>query len=228
MALGDRIRARLKLLDMSGAELARRAGVAQPTISSMMTGKTRNTLHLHSIARVLRTTPEYLLEETDDHSLPEGSPPAPVVHDAIQASHHDDDMVPVHMIDLSFGMGAAIIDTEIFEDRAETLEFPRSWLRMITPHPPSMLCWSRGRGDSMYPTIGDGDVVLIDRGQREVYDGDLCWAAYYGNTAVIKRLRPMPDGGVKMLSDNPNVAPETAYDGELNVFGRVIAVVRRL
>lgn len=70
--------------------------------------------------------------------------------------------------------------------------------------------------------------MLIDRGQREVYDGDLCWAAYYGNTAVIKRLRPMPDGGVKMLSDNPNVAPETAYDGELNVFGRVIAVVRRL
>lgn len=228
MALGDRIRARLKLLDMSGAELARRAGVAQPTISSMITGKTRNTLHLHSIARVLRTTPEYLLGETDDHTLVSGIPDDRVPPRSETALSTDDDMVPVHMIDLSFGMGAAIMDTEIFEHQAEALEFPRSWLRMITPNSPNMLCWSRGRGDSMYPTIGDGDVVLIDRGQREVYDGDLCWAAYYGNTAVIKRLRPMPDGGVKMLSDNPNVPPETAYDGELNIFGRVIAVVRRL
>jgi len=228
MALGDRIKARLKLLDMSGAELARRAGVAQPTISSMMTGKTRNTLHLHAIARVLRTTPEYLLEETDDHTLV-GAVPSDEVPPMVQsASSHDDEMVAIHQIDLGFGLGAAIMDTEIFEDRAETLDFPRSWLRMITSNPPTQLCWSRGRGDSMYPTIGDGDVILIDRGQREVYDGDLCWAAYYGNTAVIKRLRPMPDGGVKMLSDNPNVSPETAYDGELNIFGRVIAVVRRL
>lgn len=80
----------------------------------------------------------------------------------------------------------------------------------------------------MYPTIGDGDVILIDRAQREIYDSDLCWAAYYGNTAIIKRLRPMPDGGVKMLSDNQNVSPETAYDGELSIFGRVIAVVKKL
>lgn len=228
MALGDRIRARLKLLDMSGAELARRAGVAQPTISSMMTGKTRNTLHLHAIARVLRTTPEYLLEETDDHTLPEGAPAAPAPQQTVQASPIDDDMVPIHQIDLSFGLGSAIMDTEIFEDRAETLDFPKSWLRLITTSPPSKLCWATGRGNSMLPTIGDGDVILIDRSQRNVFDSDLIWAVSYGNAATIKRLRPMPDGGVKMLPDNPNVPPETAYDGELNIFGRVIAVVRRL
>lgn len=227
MSLGDRIKERLKALDMSGAELARRAGVAQPTISSLITGKTRSTLHLHAIARVLRTSAEYLLEEVDNpaagSALSDNHP-----HYGPEPGQGSDDMVAVHQIDLSFGLGAAIMDTDIFEDQAETLDFPRSWLRMITPNPPSQLCWARGRGDSMYPTIGDGDVILIDRGQRNLFDSDLCWAASYGNAATIKRLRPMPDGGVKILSDNPNVSAEIAYDGELNIFGRVIAVVRRI
>jgi SOS-response transcriptional repressor LexA len=141
---------------------------------------------------------------------------------------HDADMVLVHQIDLSFGLGSAVMDTEIFEDQAEKLEFPRAWLRMITPSAPSQLCWARGKGDSMYPTIGDRDVILIDRSQRTLLDTDLIWAANYGDVAIVKRLRPMPDGGVKIMSDNESVRSETAYDGELNIFGRVIAVVRRL
>jgi len=50
----------------------------------------------------------------------------------------------------------------------------------------------------------------------------------YGQTSMIKRLRPMPDGSVKILSDNASVPPETAYVGEVHVFGRVVAVVKRL
>lgn len=227
MSVGDRIRERLGELGISGAELARRVGLKQPTISELMTGKSRSSAHLHLIARALKTTPEYLLEEIDDPA-----PDSPV-NDARQSYGHEpaqkgDDMVAVHQIDLSFGLGSAIMDTEIFEDRAETLDFPRSWLRMITPNSPSQLCWARGKGNSMFPTIGDGDVILIDRGQRSLFDSDLIWAVSYGDAATIKRLRPMPDGGVKMMPDNSNVPPETAYDGELNIFGRVIAVVRRL
>ena len=149
-------------------------------------------------------------------------------YNAPDERRHDGDMVEVYQIDLSFGLGAAVMDTEIFEDQAAKLEFPRSWLRMITPNAPSLLCWARCKGDSMYPTIGDGDVALIDRGQRSLLDADLIWAASYGSAGIVKRLRPMPDGGVKIMSDNVSVDPETAYDGELSIFGRVIAVIKRL
>lgn len=30
------------------------------------------------------------------------------------------------------------------------------------------------------------------------------------------------------MVDNQNVAPETAYDGELHVVGRVVAIVRKM
>lgn len=101
-------------------------------------------------------------------------------------------------------------------------------MRYITDTPAKHLYWARGQGNSMEPNIGDGDVILIDRSQQTPGFGDLYWAIAYGQTGMIKRLRPMPDGSVKILSDNPNVPPEVAYDGELHVFGRVIAVVRRI
>lgn len=40
--------------------------------------------------------------------------------------------------------------------------------------------------------------------------------------------RPMPDGSVKILSDNDRVPPEIAVDGEMHVIGRVVAVIRKV
>ncbi|MFV0642955.1 MAG: helix-turn-helix transcriptional regulator [Sphingomonadaceae bacterium] len=137
-------------------------------------------------------------------------------------------MVEVAEIDLRFGLGAAVMDEDVTETTAEMRAFPKSWLRLITSSPPSQLYWARGVGNSMEPNIGDGEVILIDRSQQSPAFADIYWAIAYGQTGMIKRLRPMPDGSVKILSDNPNVPPETAYDGELHIFGRVIAVVKRI
>lgn len=138
------------------------------------------------------------------------------------------EMVNVAEIDLRFGLGSAFMDQEIVEHQVETKPFPRAWLRMITTSPPDQLYWARGQGDSMEPKIHEGDVILIDRSQRNLVFDDLIWALAYGSSGMIKRLRQMPDGSVKILSDNPSVLPEIAYDGEVHIFGRVVAVVKRL
>lgn len=66
MTLGERIEERLKVLSLSQAELARRANVPQTTMNSLVRGKARTTPHLIRIARELRTTPAYLMGETDN------------------------------------------------------------------------------------------------------------------------------------------------------------------
>lgn len=53
------------------------------------------------------------------------------------------------------------------------------------------------------------------------------WAVAYGELGMIKRVRAMPDGSYQLLSDNPNVEPAVAVDGEMTVIGRVVAVIRR-
>jgi transcriptional regulator with XRE-family HTH domain len=68
MTLGDRIEKRLRSLGMSQAELARRAGVAQTTVNSLIKEQRRSSPHLLKFAAVLRTSPAYLAGETDDPS----------------------------------------------------------------------------------------------------------------------------------------------------------------
>ena len=66
MTMGERIRARLQALDISQAELARRVGIKQPTINALINGSSRSSVHLHKIARELRTTSAFLAGDTDD------------------------------------------------------------------------------------------------------------------------------------------------------------------
>lgn len=139
-----------------------------------------------------------------------------------------EDLVDVAEIDLRFGLGGTFMDEEIVEGAIVTRSFPRSWLRQVSKSNPDDLYWAVGQGNSMEPMIGDGDIMLIDRSQCTPGHGDLVWAIAYGQTGMVKRLRPMADGSVKILSDNPSVPPEIAYDGELSVFGRVVAIVKKV
>lgn len=150
-------------------------------------------------------------------SLPDDDAPPPAVH--------SDDDVEIQQWDVAYGMGAGgYLDLPVTGERHK---FSRSWLRQFTSAPPEKVFLADGTGDSMFPTILDADKVMIDTTQREVRMADRIWAAAYGNTGIIKRLRPSPDGSVKILSDNPSVPPEVAFDGELFVVGRVVAIVRK-
>jgi transcriptional regulator with XRE-family HTH domain len=69
MTLGERISERLQVLGMSQAELARRVGIRQSTINSLINGPSRTSRSLVKIARELETTPAYLIGDSDDPSL---------------------------------------------------------------------------------------------------------------------------------------------------------------
>lgn len=207
------------LLDHYGGNvtaLAKRAGVDPETLRKAHKGLSPHRISLGTLEKLHAAFPKFPGWTTAGAAaLASFEEPAP-------------DMVEVAAIDLNFGLGAAFMDSEIVEHEVDTMLFPRDWLRSITRSPPERLYWAKGIGNSMEPTIGDGDVVLIDRSAVGSSFGDVYWAIAFGQTGMVKRLRPMPDGSVKILSDNPSVPPEIAHDGELHVFGRVIAVVRRI
>lgn len=216
--VGDRIRKRMAELGLSQSELARRVGVRQPTISRLLLGEAAGSRHLHVIARELATTPQYLTGETDDPL--EGALPTPTPETLAEQL----DLVEIKELDLKFGMGATYLDVPV---TPESRFFSASWLRNYTTSHPDQLFFARGIGDSMAPTILDSDMVLVDCTQQTPHMGDQIWAIAYGMTGMIKRLRPMPDGSVKILSDNERVPPEIAVDGEMHIIGRVVAVIRK-
>lgn len=72
MDLGSRMKKRMELAGISQAALARRVGITQPSINHLIRQGAQGSKHLHKIARVLGTTPEYLTGETNDPDLPAG------------------------------------------------------------------------------------------------------------------------------------------------------------
>ncbi len=182
-----------------------------------MSGKAYGSAHLHRIARELGTTAAYLDGETDDAS--EGAAPSPTL--ASIAEHLD--LVEISQIDFAYGMGATFADGHVDVD---VMHFPRPWIEAITSSPPALLTWASGRGDSMAPTIHDGDLVLLDRSQRRVVEQDALWAYTVGNFGAIKRLR-MKGSRVVILSDNPSVPPDEELAEEVNIVARVIFIGRR-
>ena len=218
MIAADRIRERMQALDISQAELARRVGIKQPSIFKLLSGTVRSSAHLHAIARELETTPEYLSGTTDDPS--EGYVPLP----STDVLANELGLVPVREIDLRYGMGATELEVPV---TMTVRHFSREWIRLYTGASPDHLYFAQGIGDSMSPTILDSDLLLVDASQQTLNLADKIWACAYGNSGMVKRLRQMADGSVKIMSDNQSVRDEIAYDGELHVLGRVVAIVRK-
>ena len=66
----------------------------------------------------------------------------------------------------------------------------------------------RVRGTSMEPLIRHGDIVIVRR-QEEFNDGDIVIALVNGNEGVCKLLEYRNNGGIALISLNPDFPPMT-------------------
>lgn len=216
---GDRLDALMKERGYGQSALARAVGISQASIWKLIHEPAQGSKHLHKIAHLLGTTPAYLMGETDDLSA--GALPVPTPENLAEQLN----VVQVRELDLALGMGATYLDVPVTET---SRMFDRGWLRAYTHSSPENLMFAQGVGDSMEPTIRDSDLLLIDCSQKSVTVASKFWAIAYANCGSIRRLEPLPDGGVEMLADNPLAPNRTAYDGEMHVLGRVVAIVRKM
>jgi hypothetical protein len=131
--------------------------------------------------------------------------------------------VPVLDTAASAGPGA------VGEDRlsAAGLGFSEEWLRRLRPGGGREgLSVIRVAGDSMLPTLTDGDEILVDR--RDARDGlrDGIYVLRVDGVLLVKRLVREGDG-FAVKSDNPAAGPVDLAGG-VDVLGRVLWAGRRL
>lgn len=102
--------------------------------------------------------------------------------------------------------------------------FDERWLKALTATPASSLSIVRVEGDSMSPTLNDGDDILVDLG--DCVDGlrDGIYVLRVDDALIVKRLALSPMGRrVTVQSDNPAYPdwPDCGLD-EIHCIGRVI------
>ncbi|WP_422057737.1 S24 family peptidase [Sphingomonas sp.] len=192
------------------SRIAADLGMAATTLARPASGKATTRLGRTTLAALEQAYPDFPgWGRSEAIARDDGDPDLP--------------MVGIQHIDLSFGLGASFTDGPV---EIEVLQFPKVWVETITSSPPAFLTWSRGRGDSMAPTIHDGDLVLLDRSQRRVQEQDALWAFTIGDVGAIKRLRVKGDR-FQILSDNPSVPPDEEPIDFVNIVARVVFVGKR-
>jgi len=80
-------------------------------------------------------------------------------------------------------------------------------------------------GDSMLPTLADGDTILVHQGDRRGVSGAIHVVRHDG-VLLVKRLAQVP-GGVELVSDNP-AYPPIPVAGDADIVGRVVWLSRTL
>ena len=149
----------------------------------------------------------------DPHLLG-GPPPAP--RTAIATMR----VVPMLDVGASAGPGADAGG----EQAAAGMAFDARILRMLAGGDPAMLSMIRVAGDSMLPTLADGDSIMVDRGaaMRPIRDG--IHVVRIDDALMVKRVRMLDDGAsLSIRSDNPAAPdPGTWPAAAVTIVGRVV------
>lgn len=123
-----------------------------------------------------------------------------------------------------YGRVAAGIPLEMIEDIIDTEEIPEELART------GEFFGLKIKGDSMTPTICDGDVVIV-RCQDDAETGDIVIATINGDEATCKRLRKYKDG-IELMSINPSYDTFEFNNKEIlekpvKILGRVVESRRK-
>lgn len=203
--LSSRIRQRREQLGLSQEELAARMGYrSKSSITKLEKGiNDLPRAKLEELAAALDTTPAWLMGLVDLPFPPPGFEPLP-------------EMVRVPLVG-SIACGTPITAEQNIE---QYIGVPAAWHADF-----ALTC----HGDSMAPTICDGDIVCI-RCQPEVEQGEIA-AVRIGGEATLKHFHRQGDA-VMLLADNAAVCPPMIFTGlqleELHIEGRAVGLCRGL
>lgn len=202
-------------------ETISRAAIAQWEAGSSKSQKPEN---FFAAAKALGLNPYWVLDGSGDKHLSPSSdtqPPAKSAELSTPKIPHEDDyaLIPQFHVNGSCGDGYMNDHVEI----RGGLAFKRDWLaRMnIDPAQASVIY---ARGDSMAPTLNDGEVMLIDNRTRDPQSGKV-YVIEVGGDLRAKRLFNRATGWV-IASDNQDkmrYPDEPLHSlGDIRVLGRVV------
>lgn len=201
------------------ANFAKVAGIGKSTLIRYEAGERLPDLDgLYRLALAGNVTVAWLATGNDGSFSP-----------AAGASDSADDfvMVPRYDVHGSAGNGELIHSEQIVDH----LAFRAEWVRNALGVARKDLALISVKGDSMEPTLANGDLILVDTSARHVEDS----AIYVLNTPkglFVKRLQHKLSGEVIVKSDNADKYEQEVYGPEaaaqLSVVGRVVWAGRRL
>lgn len=114
------------------------------------------------------------------------------------------------------------------EEREGQIVFETKWLKKLGSSPRA-LSIIQVAGESMTPALGDGDDIMVDRGDAADRLRDGIYVIRMDDQLMVKRIAMRPAHRLSVLSDNPahqswqDIDPDT-----VSIIGRVIWAGRKI
>lgn len=212
---GSSFSERLKELigNKSGRAFAKDAGISYSTLHNYLTNTSLPTLdNLIALATYANVSVQWLAtgEEIKGKEQKENL-----------TTSNDEAFVEIEdcrEVGLSAGTGAFNSDYQ----EINTTKVERAWLqaRRLKAKDCAMFLVS---GESMYPTLKDGEEIIVDRSKCELQEGKI-FVLNHNGSMLVKKVQ-FTYGGVELISDNPSYRPlklDTEEANSLMVIGQVV------
>ena len=215
----DYVRSVIDKLGTSPSDLAAKVGVSSTTLTRPLNPEGT---HPYSISR---RTLEKIREKTGIPFPPEAGA-SPIVTPGDSESGEEGDMIRVPVFDVTASAGHGSLVT--MEEQVDEMAFATRFIRSMTAAAPKMLAIIQVKGDSMEPTMLDGDKVLVDRTKTSL-DFDGLYVLRYGQALHVKRVgRHRKRGWVTITSDNDQYRQIEAEYSDVDIVGRVLWFGRKV
>ena len=133
------------------------------------------------------------------------------------------DIVSIEMLDVTACCGSGI--ENITENVSGHWAMPLLDFRQITMSSPENIKLIRVKGDSMNPTLKDGDWVMVDI-THKAPDSDGLFLLLLANGLAVKRVQCGLGQNITVISDNPIYTSIPATLEEVPIVGKVIYTLK--
>jgi phage repressor protein C with HTH and peptisase S24 domain len=134
-------------------------------------------------------------------------------------------VVAMPILDLRASAGPGAIAGE---ENARSIGMDRVWLRRISANP-NALSMIRVTGNSMEPTLADGDDIMVDSSDATSRLRDGIYVIRLDDALMVKRLELEKKNALAVRSDNDDVADLENVDvARVAIVGRVVWTGRKI
>lgn len=227
----DRLKYAMSEMHMSQGALAKKAGLAQPTIWRMVSGKAVGTSRIVDLAEALGVRTEWLANGVEPMYLPRSHQDK---HSEVSNErewstiepwdHHPpltpDEVEVPFLKDIEFACGNGLIGDEDYN--GYKLRFSKATLRRAgaSTDGHGIICFP-ARGGSMEPVIPDGAIVAINTEDKKIIDGKLYAISEDGWKRIKLLYRTGPDTLSVRSYNSSEYPPEDKPLRNIEIIGRV-------
>jgi phage repressor protein C with HTH and peptisase S24 domain len=223
--LGERVKEERKKRRWSQADLGAKVGVSQAAISEIERDVPKSSGLVIPIAKAFKVDVNYLTDGKENISKQVADNSDIVIIGGKSGEVADPKeyvMIPRYDVRGSCGEGIDVNEVTIVDG----MPMPVAWLRAQNLPEAHLLAVIEASGDSMQPTIEDGQTLIVNTVDIEPKSTKIYLICIDGKL-FIKRLIYTPDGWI-MRSDNPNKSNypdfmiEEAKFSSIDIQGRVV------